>query len=65
MNIKKSTYWQKIKFLDKYFISKLHKNRKKIYKIFTNNCKLNKNTTILDIGGAPTLDLHENYLINN
>ena len=56
-------YWKEVKFLDKYFVSKVLQNRLKIHKFFENNIHTDSNTKILDIGTTPLLDEHENILL--
>ena len=60
-NIKKESYWKNINLLNDYFISKLLKNRKKIYKIFLDEIQPTKKDKILDIGATPSLDIYENF----
>ena len=63
-NIKKESYWKNVNLLNNYFLLKLLKNRKKIYKIFLDKLKPTKKDKILDIGATPTLDIYENFLVN-
>ena len=63
-SIKEKSYWRNFYFLDKYFVSQVKNNRKKFLKIFRNNIFYNKESKLLDVGTTPSLDDHENYLIN-
>ena len=63
-NIDKKSYWKNIKLFNNYFLSQLFKNRKKIYKIFLDKIQPTKKDKILDIGAAPTLDIYQNFFVN-
>ena len=63
-NINKKTYWKKIFLLDNFFISQLLINRRKMYQIFLKNISIDDQTTILDVGTAPSIEEHENYLVH-
>ena len=63
-NINKKTYWKKIFLLDNFFISQLLINRRKMYQILLKNISIDDQTTILDVGTAPSIEEHENYLVH-
>ena len=65
MTIKKNTYWRKVLFLDNFFIKKLYQNRIKIDQIIKKNLLIRSNTSILDIGTAPSKEKHENVFVQN
>ena len=65
MSIKKNTYWRRILLLDKFFIKKLYNNRIKIDKILKKNVLIQKDTSILDVGTAPSIEEYENVFIQN
>lgn len=64
MHINKKTYWLQLPYLDKIFKKILLKSRVKIFNIFLENIKFNKNSKILDVGTAPILETHENIIFH-
>ena len=64
MHIDKKTYWLQLPYLDKIFKTILLKSRIKIFNIFLENIKFNKNSKILDVGTAPILESHENIIFH-
>ena len=64
MHINKKTYWLQLPYLDKIFKMILLKSRIKIFNIFLENIKFNKNSKILDVGTAPILESHENIIFH-
>ena len=64
MHINKKTYWLQLPYLDKIFKTILLKSRIKIFNIFLENIKFNKNSKILDVGTAPILESHENIIFH-
>ena len=64
MVINKKNYWVKLGYLDEILKIILLKNRIKIFNIFLDNIKFNKNSKILDVGTTPILEPHENIIFN-
>ena len=62
-NIKQKSYWRNIYFLDNFFINQVLNNRRKFLKIFKNKLIYGKSSKILDVGTTPSLDSHENFLV--
>ena len=62
-NIKQKSYWRNIYFLDNFFINQVLNNRRKFLKIFKNKLIYGKSSKILDVGTTPSLDPHENFLV--
>ena len=64
MVINKKNYWVKLGYLDEILKIILLKNRIRIFNIFLDNIKFNKNSKILDVGTTPILEPHENIIFN-
>ena len=64
MRINKKTYWLQLPYLDQIFKKILLKSRIKIFNIFKENIKFNKDSKILDVGTAPILESYENIIFH-
>ena len=64
MRVNKKTYWLQLPYLDQIFKKILLKSRIKIFNIFKENIKFNKDSKILDVGTAPILESYENIIFH-
>ena len=64
MRVNKKTYWLQLPYLDQIFKKILLKSRIKIFDIFKENIKFNKDSKILDVGTAPILESYENIIFH-
>ena len=60
----KINYGRNFLYLNLLYSFFIKKKRDEIFKILTKNFKINKFTKILDVGTTPSMESHENMILN-